>query len=135
MAPANLVEAGGVEGVALDLGYMPDLVIPWQARFLRGLRKPDVRTAALSVHILRTVAPAHPAQRDGTRRNPRRVQGVVKLRFFIPIGDDRAWHAVALDNGLDESHDGGCGFLACDGPGGSYGRDRRGPLAFGAWPH
>ena len=28
---------------------MPDLVIPWQARFLRGLRKPDVRTAALSV--------------------------------------------------------------------------------------
>ena len=28
---------------------MPDLSIPWQGRFLRGLRKPDVRTAALSV--------------------------------------------------------------------------------------
>ena len=49
MAPSTRKRAGGVEGVALDLGYMPDLVIPWQARFLRGLRKPDVRTAALSV--------------------------------------------------------------------------------------
>ena len=36
-------------GVALDLGYMPDLAIPWQARFLRGLRRPGVRTAALSI--------------------------------------------------------------------------------------
>ena len=49
MAPANLPRAGGVEGVALEFGHMSDLVIPWQARFLRGLRKPDVRTAALSV--------------------------------------------------------------------------------------
>ena len=28
---------------------MPDLAIPWQARFLRGLRRPGVRTAALSI--------------------------------------------------------------------------------------
>ena len=49
MAPANLLRAGGVEGVALEFGHMADLSIPWQARFLRGLRRPDVRTAALSV--------------------------------------------------------------------------------------
>ena len=48
-APPNLRREQGFVGVALDFGYMADLVIPWQARFLRGLRRPDVRTAALSV--------------------------------------------------------------------------------------
>ena len=45
MAPANLPRAGGVEGVALD-SWTTCLTwsIPWQVRFLRGLRRPDVRT-------------------------------------------------------------------------------------------
>ena len=87
-------------GVALDFGYMADLVIPWQARFLRGLRRPDVRTAALSGRSLEREKLAGCEAGGGLPARRRASVGMRDRRELVHTGDSdfslRAQHGGSV---------------------------------------